>query len=164
MGNFPSSCKFARQTVASACRSAGFTLLEMLVVLVIMGLLAALVGPQLLGRVDTSRVIAAETQVRMIKGALDTMRLDIGRYPTKEEALNLLDVPPKDERTARKWQGPYLVEGVPPDPWGSPYQYNPVSGSSIAIFSYGADGQAGGEGLNEDVGIFPRTVAASGQK
>lgn len=141
--------------------TAGFTLLEMLVVLVIMGLLAALVGPQLLGRVDTSRVTAAETQVRMIKGALDTMRLDIGRYPTKEEGLNLLDVPPKDERTARKWQGPYLVEGIPMDPWGNPYQYNPVSGTSVALFSMGADGEPGGEDLNEDVGIFPRNPGSS---
>lgn len=150
----------ARKVFTKYTSARGFTLLEMLVVLVIMGLLAALVGPQLLGRVDTSRVTAAETQVRMIKGALDTMRLDIGRYPTKEEGLDLLDIPPGDERTARKWQGPYLVEGVPPDPWGFAYQYNPVSGNSIAIFSYGADGEPGGEGLNEDVGIFPRTTAA----
>ncbi|MEQ9447922.1 MAG: type II secretion system major pseudopilin GspG [Rhodospirillaceae bacterium] len=141
-----------------ARQAAGFTLLEMLVVLVIMGLLAALVGPQLLGRVDTSRVTAAETQARMIKGALDTLRLDIGRYPTKEEGLSLLDLPPRDERAARMWQGPYLVEGVPPDPWGNPYQYNPISGNSIAVFSFGADGEQGGEGLDEDIGIFPRTA------
>lgn len=81
-----------------ASSASGFTLLEMLVVLVIMGLLAALVGPQLLGRVDTSRVTAAETQARMIKGALDTMRLDIGRYPTKEEGLSLLDAPPEGRK------------------------------------------------------------------
>ena len=150
-----------RLNTAPDYRSAGFTLLEMLVVLVIMGLLAALVGPQLLGRVDTSRVTAAETQVRMLKGALDTIRLDIGRYPSKEEGLNLLEIPPEDERTARKWQGPYLVEGVPSDPWGFPYQYNPVSRSSIAIFSYGADGEPGGEGLNEDIGIFPRKTTTN---
>ncbi len=149
-----------RQSQIRATHSRGFTLLEMLVVLVIMGLLAALVGPQLLGRVDTSRVTAAETQARMIKSALDTLRLDIGRYPTKEEGLSLLDTPPADERTARKWQGPYLGEGVPPDPWGFPYQYNPISSNSVAIFSYGADGEPGGEGLDEDVGIFPRTTAA----
>ncbi len=154
--------KFERGPAVRNRRTAGFTLLEMLVVLVIMGLLAALVGPQLLGRVDTSRVTAAETQVRMLKGALDTIRLDIGRYPTKEEGLSLLDTPPKDERTARKWQGPYLAEGVPLDPWGFPYQYNLISGSSIAIFSYGADGEPGGEGLNEDVGIFPRTATTGG--
>ena len=148
------------QPLTRTSSSLGFTLLEMLVVLVIMGLLAALVGPQLLDRVDTSRVTAAETQARMIKGALDTMRLDIGRYPTKDEGLNLLDIPPADERTARKWQGPYLVEGLPLDPWGFPYQYNPVSSNSIAIYSYGADGEPGGEGLDEDVGIFPRAAAA----
>jgi general secretion pathway protein G len=149
-----------RQTLVQQHKSSGFTLLEMLVVLVIMGLLAALVGPQLLGRVDTSRVTAADTQARMIKSALDTMRLDIGRYPTKEEGLDLLDIPPDDERTARKWQGPYLVEGVPPDPWGYSYKYTPISRSSISVFSYGADGEPGGEGLNEDVGIFPRKTAA----
>jgi general secretion pathway protein G len=149
------------QIYARRHQSSGFTLLEMLVVLVIMGLLAALVGPQLLGRVDTSRVTAAQTQVRMIKGALDTLRLDIGRYPTKEEGLALLEVPPEDDRAARKWQGPYLGEDIPLDPWGSSYQYNPVSGTSIALFSYGADGEPGGEGLDEDVGLFPRTTAAN---
>ena len=85
------------------CRSdSGFTLLEMLVVLVIIGLVASLVGPQLLGRVDSSRVTAADTQIRMLKGALDTLRLDVGRYPTAEEGLALLMTAPSDERTRRK--------------------------------------------------------------
>src|ERR1700744_1755343 len=91
---------FARRSCRTA--SAGFTLLEMLVVLVIIGLLAGLVGPQLMGRVDTSKVTAASTQIRMLKSALDTMRLDIGRYPTKEEGLAMLTAPPQDERAARK--------------------------------------------------------------
>ncbi len=139
--------------------SAGFTLLEMLVVLVIIGLLAGLVGPQLMGRVDTSKVTAADTQSRMLKGALDTMRLDIGRYPTKEEGLGMLVTAPADERAARKWQGPYLSEGLPLDPWGNPYEYNPISTTSVALFSYGADGQAGGEGVNADVGLVPKTTS-----
>lgn len=137
----------------------GFTLLEMLVVLVIIGLLAGLVGPQLMGRVDTSRQTTAETQGRMLKSALDTMRLDIGRYPTKEEGLGMLVRPPQDERVARKWRGPYLSEDLPADPWGNPYQYEPVSANSVAIYSFGADGTAGGEDINADVGILPRTAA-----
>jgi general secretion pathway protein G len=143
-----------------AYAAAGFTLLEMLVVLVIIGLLAGLVGPQLMSRVDTSKVTAADTQGRMLKSALDTMRLDIGRYPTKEEGLTLLVTPPKDERIVRKWQGPYLSEGaIPMDPWGNPYQYVPISGASVAVYSFGADGQPGGDGINADVGVLPQTTA-----
>ena len=132
----------------------GFTLLEMLVVLVIIGLVASLVGPQLLGRVDSSIVTAADTQVRMLKGAFDTLRLDIGRYPTTEEGLTLLMTAPSDERVRRKWQGPYLSEAVPLDPWGSPYQYKPKSSTSVVLFSFGADSKAGGEGMEADVGLL----------
>jgi general secretion pathway protein G len=141
--------------------SAGFTLLEMLVVLVIIGLLAGLVGPQLMSRVDTSKVTAADTQVRMLKSALDTMRLDIGRYPTKDEGLAMLMEQPKDERAARKWQGPYLSEALPNDPWGNPYQYMPA-GNTVYLYSYGADGQPGGEGINADVGFLPKATADAG--
>src|SRR5215813_14162462 len=98
----------ARSAAIVRSPTSGFTLLEMLVVLVIIGLLAGLVGPQLMGRVDTSKVTTAETQSRMLKSALDTMRLDIGRYPTKEEGLAMLSTAPADTRVARKWQGPYL--------------------------------------------------------
>lgn len=135
-------------------QGAGFTLLEMLVVLVIIGLVASLVGPQLLGRVDTSRVTAANTQVRLLKGALDTFRLDVGRYPTTEEGLKLLMQSPSDERLRRKWQGPYLTEEVPLDPWGSPYQYKPTNSINVVLFSFGADGKNGGEGIDADVGFL----------
>lgn len=134
--------------------ASGFTLLEMLVVLVIIGLVASLVGPQLLGRVDSSRVTAADTQIRMLKGALDTLRLDVGRYPTAEEGLMLLMNAPSDERTRRKWQGPYLAESVPLDPWGNAYQYKPKNTTSVVLFSFGADGKADGEGINADVGLL----------
>lgn len=137
----------------------GFTLLEMLVVLVIIGLLAGLVGPQLLSRVDTSKVSAANTQARMLKTSLETMRLDTGRFPTKEEGLESLNTPPKDERLARRWHGPYLSEDVPLDPWGNPYQYAPETDTTIALYSFGADGKAGGEGTNADVGFLPKTQA-----
>ncbi len=140
--------------------SRGFTLLEMLVVLVIIGLLAGLVGPQLLGRVDTSKVTAADTQVRMLKASIETMRLDIGRFPTAEEGLVMLMTPPQDERIARKWRGPYLSEPVPMDPWGNPYNYRPLTGTTMALFSYGADGQLGGEGIDADVGFLPQTDVA----
>lgn len=135
-------------------KQSGFTLLEMLVVLVIIGLVASLVGPQLLGRVDSSRVTAADTQIRMLKGALDTLRLDVGRYPTTEEGLDLLMSQPSDERTRRKWQGPYLAESVPLDPWGSPYQYKPKNSTNVILFSFGADGKTDGEGIDADVGFL----------
>lgn len=137
--------------------AAGFTLLEMLVVLVIIGLLAGLVGPQLMGRVDTSKVSAAQTQARMLKTSLETMRLDVGRFPTKEEGLNLLNTPPRDERLARRWHGPYLSEDVPLDPWGNPYVYAPEGDTTVVLYSLGADGEPGGEGTNADVGILPKT-------
>ena len=139
-----------------ATASAGFTLLEMLVVLVIIGLLAGLVGPQLLGRVDTSKVAAAQTQAKMLKTSLETMRLDVGRFPTKDEGLLLLNTPPKDERMARRWHGPYLSEDVPLDPWGNSYVYAPEGDASIILYSLGADGEPGGEGINADVGILPK--------
>jgi len=137
----------------------GFTLLEMLVVLVIIGLIAGLVGPQLLGRVDTSRVTTADTQVRMLKSALETLRLDVGRFPTREEGLSILMTAPSDERIARRWRGPYLSENVPLDPWGSPYQYSPDTTTSVFLYSLGADGKPGGEGTDADVGFVPKTTA-----
>ena len=133
----------------------GFTLLEMLVVLVIIGLVAGLVGPQLLGRVDTSKVTAAETQIRMLKAALDTVRLDLGRYPTKEEGLKFLVAEPTRGSAKDLWQGPYLNENaLPVDPWGNSYQYEPKSSREVVLFSFGADGQAGGSGIDADVGIL----------
>ena len=135
-------------------RERGFTLLEMLVVLVIIGLVASLVGPQLLGRVDTSRVTAADAQIRMLKGALDTLRLDMGRFPTQEEGLAILMRSPATERDKRRWQGPYLAEDVPLDPWGNPYQYKPKNSTSVVLYSFGADGKAGGEGIDADVGFL----------
>jgi general secretion pathway protein G len=144
----------SRFLVEQLRRKKGFTLLEMLVVLVIIGLVASLVGPQLLGRVDTSRVTAADTQVRLLRGALDTFRLDVGRYPSTEEGLALLMKTPSDERLRRKWQGPYLADNVPLDPWGNSYQYKPKNSTSIILFSFGADGKSGGEGIEADVGFL----------
>jgi general secretion pathway protein G len=135
----------------------GFTLLELLVVLVIIGLLGSLVGPKLFGKADAAKVQTAQTQVKMLKGALETMRLDIGRFPTPAEGLALLNEQPKDERVAARWKGPYLDESVPADPWGSAYQYGVpgAGGQAVAIYSFGADGKRGGEGNDADIGILP---------
>lgn len=135
----------------------GFTLLEMLVVLVIIGLLAGLVGPRLFSKVDSSKISAAETQIKMLKGALETMRLDINRFPTTDEGLKILYVSPAQEQVKKLWQGPYLDEEVPLDPWENPYQYSipGKNGQPYALYSFGADGQAGGEGTAADIGYLP---------
>lgn len=137
--------------------SAGFTLLEMIVVLVIIGLIMGLVGPRLFSQADRAKTQTAETQVRMLRGALETMRLDIGRVPTQAEGLQLLVDPPADPALGKRWQGPYLEDGVPQDPWGNPYQYapRPSGNHSFVLYSFGADGRAGGEGTDADIGQLP---------
>lgn len=135
----------------------GFTLIEMLVVLVIIGLLAGLVGPKLFTKVDSSKVQTAQTQVKMLKGALETLRLDVGRFPTESEGLALLNTAPSDEKVRGRWRGPYLDEELPRDPWGNPYQYS-IPGANnqpFALYSLGADGKRGGEGFDADVGYLP---------
>ena len=135
----------------------GFTLLEMLVVLVIIGLLAGLVGPKLFSKVDSAKIQTAQTQVKMLKGTLETMRLDIGRFPTAAEGLALLNDAPKDEKIVGKWRGPYLDETLPNDPWGNPYQYSlpGTNNQPLALYSFGADGKKGGEGNDADIGLLP---------
>ena len=135
----------------------GFTLIEMLVVLVIIGMLAGLVGPKLFTKVDSSKVQTAQAQIKMLKGTLETFRLDIGRFPTEAEGLALLNTPPTDEKLKTRWRGPYLDEALPADPWGNPYQYSlPGSaGQPFALYSLGADGKRGGEGFDADVGYLP---------
>jgi general secretion pathway protein G len=135
---------------------AGFSMIELLVVMVILGLLAGLVGPRLFDRADIAKVQTAETQMAMLKGALTLFRLDIGRYPTSEEGLNALVLQPGNEKT---WQGPYLEEAVPVDPWGNRYQYLFIRSGfqDFSLFSYGADGVKSGEGLNADIGFLPDT-------
>jgi general secretion pathway protein G len=136
--------------------AAGFTLIEILVVLVILGLLAGLVGPRLFSKVDSSKVKTAETQVKMLKTSLQTFRLDMGRYPTTDEGLGSLQKRP-DSADAHLWAGPYLDEALPADPWGNPYQYRlePAAGQDFTLYSFGADGQDGGEGLAADIGYRP---------
>src|SRR4051794_22368399 len=108
------------QSCAGRRRTAGFTLLELLVVIVIIGLLAAYVGPKYFSQLGKSEVTVAKAQIEAFEKSLDTYRLDVGRYPTTEEGLNaLMTAPPT---AAAKWNGPYLKKGVPADPWGHAYQ------------------------------------------
>jgi general secretion pathway protein G len=126
----------------------GFTLIELLVVMVILGMLAALVGPQIFGKVGKGKQSAARTQIEMLGQALDSYRLDIGKYPSTSEGLNALTANPG----AEGWDGPYLKKALPNDPWGKPYQYqSPGAHGDYDLLSYGADGVAGGEGENKDV-------------
>jgi len=129
----------------------------MLVVLVIIGLLAGLVGPRLFSKIDQSKVTTASTQIKMLRGAVENIRLDIGRLPTAEEALSLLTKPPADPALAARWRGPYLDDALPLDPWGQSYQYAipGAEGQPFALFSYGADGKRGGEGDAKDLGVLP---------
>jgi general secretion pathway protein G len=135
----------------------GFTLLEILVVLVIIGLIASLVGPRLFTQLEGSQVKVAETQVKMLRGAVETFRLDMGRLPTEQEGLGVLYAKPTEPRAAERWRGPYLDEAVPLDPWDMPYQYSVPGrdGQPFALYSFGADKAAAGEGNAADIGILP---------
>lgn len=129
--------------------TAGFTLLELLVVIVIIGLLAAYVGPKYFSQLGKSEVTVAKAQIEAFEKALDTFRLDVGRYPATEEGLAALLLKPA---TANKWNGPYLKKEVPQDPWGRPYIYrSPGSKGEFDLLSYGKDGQPGGTNENADV-------------
>ncbi|MHB8165182.1 MAG: type II secretion system major pseudopilin GspG [Sulfuricella sp.] len=127
----------------------GFTLLELLVVMVIIGLLAAYVGPKYFGQIGKSEVKVAIAQIDALGKALDQYRLDMGHYPSTEEGLNALFAKPANEA---KWQGPYLKKAAPLDPWGHPYVYrNPGEHGDYDLLSYGRDGQPGGSGEDADL-------------
>ena len=127
----------------------GFTLLELMVVLAILALLGGLVGPKVLDYLGKAKSRTAIVQIAELEKTLDNFKLDVGRYPTTEEGLDALV---KRPASANLWSGPYIKE-VPKDPWNNPYKYaNPGAGGGVEILSLGADGIAGGDGENADVG------------
>ena len=132
----------------------GFSMIELMVVMVILGLIAGLVGPRFFGRADVAKVQTAETQIEMMRSAINLFYLDVGRLPATEEGLEALVREPSD---VDYWQGPYLDNEVPLDPWQNPYQYErKKSGiSEFSIYSFGADGNKGGGELDSDVGYLP---------
>jgi general secretion pathway protein G len=133
----------------SPSRRRGFTLLELLVVMVIIGLLAGYVGPKFFGQIGKSEVKAARAQIDALQKSLDQYRLDVGRYPSTEQGLAVLVAKPADEP---KWQGPYLAKAVPKDPWGNDYQYRaPGEHGEYDLLSLGKDGRPGGEGEDADL-------------
>lgn len=130
-------------------RIRGFTLLELLVVMVIIGLLAAYVGPKYFSQVGKSEIKMAQAQIDALEKALHQYRLDVGNYPATEQGLTALVTRPGNEA---RWQGPYLSKLPPADPWGRPYAYKyPGERSEFDLFSYGKDGQPGGEGEAADI-------------
>lgn len=131
-------------------RSLGFTLLELLVVMVIIGLLAAYVGPRFFSQIGKSEVKAARAQIDALEKALDQYRLDTGRYPSSEQGLAALVAQPAG---VARWSGPYLKKALPMDPWGNAYIYRlPGEHGEFDLLSYGKDGQPGGTGEAEDIG------------
>jgi len=138
-----------RQRKKSFAATAGFTLLELLVVMVIIGLLAGFVAPKFFAQIGKSETKTARAQIDSLEKALDQYRLDLGRYPTNEQGLAALTERPAGET---KWAGPYLKKQVPPDPWARPYVYKfPGEHGEYDLFSYGKDGQPGGTGEAEDI-------------
>jgi general secretion pathway protein G len=138
---------------AAARRTRGFTLIELMVVVVIIGVLAALIVPNVLERAEEAKVTAARTDVSQLMQALKLYKLDNGRYPTAEQGLDALVHKPSSGPIPPNWK-PYM-DKLPSDPWGHPYQYiNPGVKGEIDVFSYGADGAPGGEDKNADIGSW----------
>lgn len=133
-------------------QSKGFTLLELLVVMVIIGLLAGYVGPKYFAQLGKSETKAAKAQIEALAKALDTYRLDTGHYPSNEQGLSALNMQPSGEV---KWNGPYLAKAVPQDPWGRDYQYKmPGEHGDFDLWTLGSDGAKGGEDSASDVGSW----------
>ncbi|MGE5320041.1 MAG: type II secretion system major pseudopilin GspG [Hyphomicrobiaceae bacterium] len=147
---FKGITRHASRTTYAHRKAGGFTLLELLVVMVIIGLLVGYVGPKYFAQIGKSEIKAARAQINALGKALDQFRLDNGHYPSTEEGLVALVERPANEA---KWDGPYLSKAVPPDPWGNPYVFViPGEHGEYDLLSYGKDGKPGGEGENADIG------------
>ena len=133
----------------------GFTLIEMMVVIVIMGILASLIVPKIMGRPDEARVIAAKQDIASVMQALKLYKLDNQRYPTTEQGLQALVTKPGNPPVPANWKSSGYLDKLPLDPWGNPYQYLfPGIHSELDVFSFGVDGAAGGEGNDADIGSW----------
>lgn len=138
------------ESARSAIQWRGFTLLELLVVIVIIGMLASYVGPKYFSQIGKSEVTTAKAQIESLSKALDNYRLDVGRYPTTDEGLAALVNKPSSD--AMGWNGPYLKKAVPKDPWGKDYAYqSPTENGEFRLMSYGKDGKSGGSNENADL-------------
>lgn len=134
-------------------RGKGFTLIEVMVVIVILGILAALIVPKIMARPDEARIVAARQDIATLMQALKLYRLDNRRYPSQEQGLAALVKRPEIEPLPDNWKS--YLDKLPPDPWGNPYQYlNPGLHGEIDVFSYGGDGKPGGEGVDADIGSW----------
>lgn len=140
-----------RRPCAIPSNRTGFSLLELLVVVLIIGMLTGIVAPRLLGQIERSEATAARAQIDAFDKALEAFRIDMGRYPSDAEGLRVLVEPPADRS---RWRGPYLKNGIPPDPWGQAYVYRARSerGRDIDVLSLGRDRQPGGQGVDADIG------------
>ena len=144
-----------QQQAIAARRSRGFTLIEIMVVMVILGLLVALVAPNIMGRGDDARVTSAKAQMRQIGNALDLYRLDNSHYPSSAQGLEALVQEPSGNPEPRNWNPDGYLNSVPEDPWGNPYQYeSPGDGRPYDLYTLGADGRSGGEGHNAEISIW----------
>lgn len=131
----------------------GFTLLEVMVVMVIIGILAALIVPNVMGRLDDAKVTAAQSDISGLASALKMYRLDNGRYPTSEQGLQALMVKPDTDPVPKNWKTNGYLDKLPRDPWGNDYKYlQPGLHGEFDVFTQGADGAPGGEGLDADIG------------
>ena len=155
MGYSHINCQGSSYMSIAARKQSGFTLLEVMVVVVILGILAALVVPKIISRPDEARIIAAKHDMASLMQALKLYRLDNQRYPTTEQGLQALVSQPATTPLPLNWKAGGYIERLPRDPWGNPYQYlNPGVRGEIDVYSFGGDGAPGGEGNDADIGSW----------
>lgn len=141
-------------------KEAGFTFIEIMIVIVIIGFLASIVGPQVIGRVGKARTVSAQNQIGTFDTALEQYYLDNGAYPTTEQGLQALYTKPGISPVPKNWNGPYVQREIPKDPWGNPYIYKcpgEHNAKSYDLYSYGKDGQEGGTGESADITNWTNT-------